>query len=258
MAPKSNISNGLMEKSSQPAKKERMIVFDETIFQMGVLGYLRTYGQIDDDTTDDDKQATVREAIELWEISAGIEEYHSFPTAVEALSSFAQWNGLASYKYEKPPVYRLDGFTVSITIPTRTAGTTATFTYHGTPLQPDIEIAMKEAYKELSDFAQKSFAAKPQSNQPNKQTPANKIDDESIEFVALRCQSYQNKLVFRIIPSEGAWQQFGIPLYADEAKKAGINLKDYSEEGDYDLTGSAMVQMKPDGKPMRVHSIETD
>lgn len=254
MASKQAISDKTM--GTQDSAPKRKVVFDETLFTAGVVGMLKTYSNITDDSDIDDINRAVSEIVELWEIEHEGKKYGGYTTAPEALQSITGYILEHGYLYTRPLLYRIDDFSVSITIPTKTAGATATFTRNCSALGDDTDTAMRAAYMELAAYVTENFKSGPVQRTPIQGTQTEKPEDEPFEFTTLRMVSLNGKLVARLIPLQGRWTQYGVPLYADVANKAGIPLSEYMQPGDYELAGSGIIQYKPDGKPMRANSVE--
>lgn len=241
---------------AQAAKPKPIVKFDENLFVQGLVGALKTNSNITDDSPLDDLNAAVQEVTELWLIEKDYKEHGGYDTAIEAIQDITRYIVDNAYVYEKPVLFRVDSFTVNLSVPTKVPGVTASFSYQCTALDVDLSACMLSAFSELQSFASDNFKPKANTPQPTQQGAFDKPADEPFEFATLRSLLFNGKMQARLMPLEGKWVQFGIPLYPDEARKAGINLDDYVTPGDYELQGSAIVSHKTDGKPMRAHKLE--
>jgi hypothetical protein len=251
-------SQGVSDENVGTPKKgaAKQVRFDEGLFAAGVIGALKTHSNITDDTAPITIAAATDEITELWLIKHDGEVHGGFDNALEALQDITQYIVDSGYVYEIPINYEVDTFTVSLSLPTKTAGATLILARHCHATQEDLGLAMLDACNDLQRFAVESFKVTGATRQPPSGFDDAKKEDEPFEFSTLRISIYNNKLVARLIPVAGSWVQHGVPLYPDVAKKAGINLADYAQPGDYELAGAGVISYKQDGKPMRAHSVE--
>jgi hypothetical protein len=230
--------------------------FNHDLFEAGVIGALKSAERgIDDNTDNNTCMTAMNEAIELFNLSREYRPIDELGTAVLALQAFQEWLDNDTYVYTPPVYFDATGFTVQITVPNGTPGSSSTFQLHCHQRSDfDLPLAVKAAYDMLNDAVMKNY--KPaKGSQPVQQKLQERQVDEAVPFEALRAKMFQNKMVYSLIPSEGKWTQHGAALYPDEARKADINLSEFTEEGDYELAGTMDIEYKPDGKPMRAARI---
>lgn len=225
--------------------------FDHHLFETGVIGSLKSFERgIDDNTDNTTCMIAMNEAIELFQIEREYKPLEELGSAVMALQAFNEWLEGSTYRYEPPVYFDATGFTVQIVLPNGSTNSNSVFQLHCTARDiNELDKAIDAAYKTLTSAVTKNY--KPAQKQEKQQKQQERETDEEVEFEALRVEKYQGKTVYRLIPVEGRWTQHGVALYSDEARKAGIDLSEYQEEGDYELSGTGDIEYKPDGKPMR-------
>jgi hypothetical protein len=226
--------------------------FNHSLFEAGVIGILKSLERgIDDNSSSTVQMTAMNEAIELFNITREYRPLDELGSAVIALQAFQEWLENDTYVYTPPVYFDTTGFTVQISVPNGTPGSSSIFQLHCTPRsESELDLAIKAAYDKLNEVVMKNYKPTKQS-QPAQQKSQEKETDEAVPFEALRAEKFQNKLVYRLIPSEGRWTQHGVALYPDEARKGNIALSEFTEEGDYELAGTMDIEYKPDGKPMR-------
>lgn len=248
---KAQTANGAKE---LPKKK-----FNNDLFLGGIEGILRAENHMGEEEKRDDSPA-FWDALGVWSgmLSAPYEE--EFDNAVDAINAFEQWLSESDWSYVAPVHFTTTGFTITLTMPAASGEISVAMnciTSDGT----DLSTAISSAKKALQSAVIAAFPRSAERNsKPAKQTGNNQSSNdkgsvEEVDIDCLRIVEFNGKLVARLIPTEGKWTQFGLPLYDDVAKELGIKLP--KKPGDYDCSGLATYETKPDGKPKRVIGLES-
>lgn len=234
--------------------------FNHDLFEAGVVGALKTAERgITDESSQTVVMTAMNEAIELFNIEREYHPLEELGSAVQALQAFQEWLDASTYVYTPPVYFDATGFTVQIAVPNGTPGSLSTFSLHCTARsESELDLAVKAAYDKLNEVVMKNYKPTRQPQGTQQAKTREREMDESVPFNAIRAEKFKGNMVYRLIPSEGRWTQHGVALYSDEARKAGIDLNEYQEEGDYDLSGTCDIEYKPDGKPMRVARINLE
>jgi hypothetical protein len=224
---------------------------DLKLFAAAAASKLREIGVIKEDE-EYEQHPALKEAVELFEI-ANFKMVNSYDNAVEASAAFNNYIDSVGYEYVEPVLYRLDGFTIGVSVPTKSG--TLSLSADIIPLTDDHAAAISAAKKMMRDLFNGAFANGVTRTLPETTKPAGKktYETDEKEISILRVGTYNNKTVYHCIPVEGKWIQFGIPLYPDVAKAEGIELPE--EEGEYDVAWNATYELKDDGKPRRIISL---
>lgn len=199
----------------------------------------------------DPNGAEVEQAIEKFTANFGKapDEYNN---AVEAASVFSEWVDVNGFEYERPVYYKSTGYSITLSAQTKSGTVSMTMQFVSTE---DDDKAVAQARQDLVKRFASAFPVPEASKIQGTAKPGAKTEykTEEVDIECLRVGIYNGKMVYHIIPSEGKWTQFGIPLYPDIAKKFDLDLPD--EEGEYELSGTMTYELKDDGKPRRVISI---
>jgi len=244
------------KKSGDTVKKP---VFNDHLFLGGIEGILRA-NEMMQQGEDRDDSAAYWDALGTWGATLDNPYQEEFESAVDAINSFEAWLVLSNWHYAAPILYTAKGFTVTMTMNAPSGQISVSLDGE---VSPGIELAdaIKEAKKDLQQAISAAFprtANKPDTNSKNGKSGAKKstTKTEEVSYELLRVVEFNGKLMPRLIPTEGKWIQFGIPLYQDIADKFEIEIPD--EPGDYEMSGTMIYELKEDGKPKRVTEISPD
>ncbi len=208
------------------------------------------------DIGDETKQAAYRMEFEN-SMGGLVEEEHD--NAVDATNSFENWLDITTWRYTEPVLYTGTGMSITLTM-TAPSGQISVQMGFVPADWNDLQGAIMAVKRDLQKAVSQSFphSARQQSAPSSKSNASQrtKVETESDNFDTLVIGTYNGKQTARLIPTEGKWTQFGVPLYAKDAEKFGIELPE--EEGEYELSGVMKYELKEDGKPKRVISVTLD
>lgn len=251
------------KKNGATVKNIREIKFDKGLFIGGVAGYLRSMEPpaipFDGEYA---KEPALEQAVEMMIIYYG-KELEDFGDAVTALAAFKQWLDDTDWHYQKPLIYNINNITVTLgmTVPSGTL----TVSMNVDDLVGDPARVIREVKDELQAALSAAFAGTierrrplPETEKPNRNSKAKsdepQYETEEVHVTGMRVKKYENKWYWNLMPDEGKWQQYGIPLYSDVAKKFDVKLP--QESGEYDIDWIVTYELKEDGKPRRVIEID--
>ncbi len=238
-----------VQKSSGDTAKKKPL--DEKLFKAAVAAKLREIGAIGENE-DYLNHPALEEAIVLFEVGLG-KLLPQYDNAVQASAAFNDWIDETGYRYEPAPLYRIEQYTITATAVTKSGTISIASTI--TPLVSEHADAIRAAKNELQEIFNAVFVGVSSANKSLSAPQSGKVEYtiEEVEVNTLRVSVYNDKIVYHAMPVEGNWTQYGIPLYADVARKFGIELPD--EEGEYEISWHAAYELRPDGKPRRVVEI---
>lgn len=193
------------------------------------------------------------EALEMFEIENN-KRATDYPSAIVAGQAFDEWLDRTEWVYEAPVLFVATGFHVSVTVPVGNGNITLGMDYSSVGHEP--EISMRAAYDYLQAAVKATFPAQKQTLSASGSTStAPKTPDFVTEhFSKLISKEYKGKMGWRLIPSEGKWTQFGVPIYPDVAKKFAIELPE-EPDMEYDINWNCGYELTAEGKPRRIVSI---
>lgn len=252
------LSQGALLKDGTVEKpKAKQNPFDDKLFRAAVESYVKTNGILTEENSQDDINRCVSELVEMWEIKnlADDKEKTSFGSTVAAVMDFQEYMQTIEYTYEPPVFFVVNNFNISMTMNTPSGSLTIGMQFAPTSFEYD------ETIRKAKDFLQgqikKVFLSeinRDGGTQLTKTTnrevkPEYKVDDDT--FVAIRANIYNGKMTYHLLPQEGKWTQYGVPIYKDIAAKIGLDLPD--EEGEFEIEPTEFeYELKPDGKPRRI------
>lgn len=206
--------------------------------------------------SDDTRAAAYR--MEFENVMNGLVE-EEFDNAVDAVNSFESWLDKTDWRYTEPVLYTGTGMSITLSM-SAPSGTIAVQMSFIPSDWSDLQGAIVAVKKDLQKAVAASFphngkqqsAPQSKSNGPKRA----KVETEEVTFDTLVIDEYNGKPIARLIPTEGKWTQYGVPLYNADAAKIGIDLPE--EQGEYEISGTMIYELKQDGKPKRVISAELD
>lgn len=242
--------------AGKTAKPKMLPKFNDELFLGGVEGLLREAGFIKESVKRDDSPA-------YWDALGEFSKHidgnwiDKYPTSVDGLNDFADWLSTSGYEYQEPVLYVRKSFTMTLTMQASSGQISVGMECE---LEPgvDLSVAVAHAKLELQTAVIEAFpqSAKSTGKQKLPGKTESKPTTESVDFDTLRVQTFNDKLVARLIPTEGKWTQFGAALYKDIADKFGIDIP--KKPGDYELSGNMTYELSEGGKPKRVIDIELE
>lgn len=171
--------------------------------------------------------------------------------AIAAITAYKAWLDTSDYIWSEPIRFVVTEFSVTLTMNAPSGSISVSMKAEPIGGNSDSDIIRKMKDR-LQTAVNEAFGKQnaPQQQSISKSKTQKELETEEVEIDTLRVQEYQGKTVYRLIPTEGRWQKYGIPLYAKDAKKLGIDLPD--ELGEYELEGIAIYEINADEKPTRV------
>lgn len=247
---------------NQPAKSGDIVkdkkAFDGKLFAAGTAGVLRSHEVIPDEgdyMADPVYQAAHMQFI--LETGTVAEEY---PSAVAAIEAFQTWCETTEWTYSPPIFFVVTGFTISMTMsaPLGMLGVSMTIEPVGDDhaaairgAKDHLQAELGKVFKTALEKAKSKMPAKRETDEDEDEEP--EYDVETTECHILRVSKDDKGLRYHAMPVSGKWVKYGIPLYKDIASKEGQKLP--KESGEYEINWEVEYELKEDGKPRRVISI---
>lgn len=173
------------------------------------------------------------------------------PDAIAAINAYKTWLETSDYVWSEPIRFVVTEFSVSLTMNAPSGSISVTMKAEPIGGNADSEIIrkMKDRLQTAVNeaFGKQNAAHNQATNQSETQK---KRETEEVEVETLRVQEYQGKTVYRLIPTEGRWTKYGLPLYKNDAKKLKLDLP--TGLGEYEFEGTCEYEIDADEKPTRV------
>lgn len=190
------------------------------------------------------------QAVDMFEIECNT-AVADYGTAADAINAFENWLLITGYVPEEPRLYTVKDYTITLSVPVQSGTVSFGCTFEPMP-GTDLDEVIQKVKKDLAEKFNKNWKAPvANTNKPGAQKPSGN-KKLKVHCVALRAQEKNDgRIFYYLMPDEGPWQTYGIPLYQGVAEEMNIELPE--EAGEYEFEGMIVYETKEDSdKPKRV------
>jgi len=259
MTPKgqTNMATGLSRKkapiasgdtdSTEPLKQK----FNFDLYHAGIMGILKTHKLVGENANTNSSPELLQ-AITEFDESNGIPIEAKFSNAVDAINAFEAWIMVTDWYYTEPVLYTTNSITVTLTMPANSGSISVAMQV--TPKEEvELDIVIADVKLKLQQAITSAFPRQ-SSNQGDGTKPAKTeqktVKTESFNVSHVVVGNFKGQRTVRLIPSNGRWKEYGIPIYDDMIEELEFEVPE--EEGEYEFKGRMTYEMKDNDKPSRV------